>query len=236
MLGGHQKGVWAHVAPPAARQLSSAVHLSTVGGLGCAATRPESVERAAAARTRSAQLAASPGQRRSSRRHPNSPEQPLPTLILTPSHCRAKNVGVDEKRAVSRTHADFPCEQSQPSFKSTVTGGSCTPAPSPSHRPFHPLSHPGASTAPTRMGFLFLVKHLCLPSLALWHETCLNIRGACVWVEPRGRGAGGRAACVSVCGEGRGARRRTAVRHVCCLRGRAFSTVIHHILRPAVAT
>ena len=66
--------VRAHVAPPAARQLSSAVHLSTVGGLGCAATRPESVERAAAARTRSAQLAASPGQRRSSRRHPNSPE------------------------------------------------------------------------------------------------------------------------------------------------------------------
>ena len=112
--------VRAHVAPPAARQLSSAVHLSTVGGLGCAATRPESVEGAAAARTRSAQLAASPGQRRSSRRHPNSPEQPLPTLILTPSHCRAKNVGVDEKRAASRTHADFPCEQPQPCFKSRL--------------------------------------------------------------------------------------------------------------------
>ena len=126
--------VRAHVAPPAARQLSSAVHLSTVGGLGCAATRPESVGGAAAARTRSAQLAASPGQRRSSRRHPNSPEQPLPTLILTPSHCRAKNVGVDEKRAASRTHADFPCEQPQPCFKSTVTGGSCIPAPSPSDR------------------------------------------------------------------------------------------------------
>ena len=112
--------VRAHVAPPAARQLSSAVHLSTVGGLGCAATRPESVEGAAAARTRSAQLAASPGQRRSSRRHPNSREQPLPTLILTPSHSRAKNVGVDEKRAASRTHADFPCEQPQPCFKSRL--------------------------------------------------------------------------------------------------------------------
>ena len=148
-------------------------------------------------------------------------------------------MGVDEKRAVSRTHADFPCEQSQPSFKSTVTGGSCTPAPSPSHRPFHPLSHPGASTAPTRMGFLFLVKHLCLPSL--WHETCLNIRGACVWVtarEPRGRG--GRGARTAEAGgelDPRGGRAVGARRcGTCaeCLRG--SSTVIHHILRPAVAT
>ena len=81
------------------------------------------------------------------------------------------------------------------------------------------LSHPGASTAPTRMGFLFLVKHLCLPSLALWHETCLNIRGACVWVtarEPRGpRGRGGEL------GGARG--RRTAARCGTC----AVSVVEH---------
>ena len=155
--------VRAHVAPPAARQLSSAVHLSTVGGLGCAATRPESVERAAAARTRSAQLAASPGQRRSSRRHPNSLEQPLPTLILTPSHCRAKNVGVDEKRAASRTHADFPC------FKSTVTRVAHAHQQSSTLRPSHTdpltLSLTLASTAPTRMGFLFF-SQTAMPSFS----------------------------------------------------------------------
>ena len=82
--------VRAHVAPPAARQLSSAVHLSTVGGLGCAATRPESVEGAAAARTRSHSL----------RRHPDNGAARGVTLTLRraasadshphPSHCRPR--------------------------------------------------------------------------------------------------------------------------------------------------